>query len=153
MDYVVVAFSDEDLAKRKVTVYWEIKLLNVPPPPPLPSIKYPINTNKCFPIPLPPTLCQFGQDFSAWVLIRGKICSLADRVFHSILSHWSLTLVIRHQSVADPGEVPPPLIFRPNWGSKGGKIFLGDCSHPNAPSPLYLKVWIRHCQWREYSHS
>ena len=33
MDYVVVAFSDEDLAKGKVTVYWEIKLLNVPPPP------------------------------------------------------------------------------------------------------------------------
>lgn len=30
MDYVEVAFSDEDLAKRKVTVYWEIKLLNVP---------------------------------------------------------------------------------------------------------------------------
>ena len=87
MDYVEVAFSDEDLAKRKVTVYWEIKLLNVPPPPPLPLIKCPINTNKCFPIPPPPTLCQFGQDFSAWVLIRGKICSLADRVFHTILSH------------------------------------------------------------------
>ena len=86
MDYVVVAFSDEDLAKGKVTVYWEIKLLNLPPPP-LPSIKCPINTNKCFPIPLPPTLCQFGQDFSAWVLIRGKICSLADRVFLTILSH------------------------------------------------------------------
>ena len=154
MDYVAVAFSDEDLAKRKVTVYWEIKLLNVPPR--LPSIKCPINTNKCFPIPLPPTLCQFGQDFSAWVLIWGKICSLADRVFHTILSHWSLTLVILHQLVADPGEVPP-FIFRPNWGSKGGKIFLETAPTPTPPPPpppsLYLKVWIRYCQWHEYSHS
>ena len=41
MDYVVVAFSDEDLAKGKVTVYWEIKLLNVPPPPtPLNQMPY-----------------------------------------------------------------------------------------------------------------
>ena len=40
MDYVAVAFSDEDLAKRKVTVYWEIKLLNVPPPTPLNQMPY-----------------------------------------------------------------------------------------------------------------
>ena len=132
MDYVVVAFSDEDLAKRKVTVYREIKLLNVPPPP-LPSIKCPINTNKCFPIPLPSTP-QFGQDLSAWVLIRGKICWLADRVCHTILSHWSLTLVILHQPVADPGEVPP-VIFRPNWGPKGGKIFFWRPPPPQRPLP------------------
>ena len=41
MDYVVVAFSDEDLAKRKVTVYWEIKLLNEPPRPPTPLNQMP----------------------------------------------------------------------------------------------------------------
>ena len=94
-----------------------------PPPPPLPLIKCPINTNKCFPIPPPPTLCQFGQDFSAWVLIRGKICSLADRVFHTILSHWSLTLVIRHQLVADPGEVPPPLFLDQTEARRAEKFF------------------------------
>ena len=153
MDYVVVAFSDEDLAKRKVTVYWEKKLLNVPPP--LPSIKCPINTNKCFPIPLPPTLCQFGQDFSAWVLIRGKICSLADRVFHTILSHWSLTLVILHQLVANPGEVPP--LFLHQTEARRAEKFFWRLLPPQRPLPLppslYLKVWIRHCQWHEYSHS
>ena len=133
MDYVVVAFSDEDLAKGKVTVYWEIKLLNLPPPP-LPSIKCPINTNKCFPIPLPPTLCQFGQDFSAWVLIRGKICSLADRVFLTILSHWSLTLVILHQSVTDPGEVPP--LFLDQTEARRAEKFFWRLLPPQRPLPL-----------------
>ena len=41
MDYVVVAFSDEDLAKGKVTVYWVINLINVPPPPPTPLNQMP----------------------------------------------------------------------------------------------------------------
>ena len=45
---------------------------------------------------------------------------------------------------------PSPLIFRPNWGPKGGKFLWGD----RAPlylrvwmtgPPSYLKVWIRHC--------
>ena len=46
-------------------------------------------------------------------------------------------------TVMDPGEGPrgtrPPLIFRPNWGSTGGKKFFGDRTSP----PLaYLRVWI-----------
>ena len=40
-------------------------------------------------------------------------------------------LYVSTRSVADPGEgpgrsAPPPPIFRPKWGPKGGKIFLGD---------------------------
>ena len=38
-----------------------------------------------------------------------------------------------------PPPPRPPLIFRPNWGLKGGKKFFVDC-----PSPSYLKVWIWH---------
>ena len=49
-------------------------------------------------------------------------------------------------SVADPGEVWAPLIFRPNWGLKGQKIFL-DSALPLSQgqddlAPSYLKVWI-----------
>ena len=43
-------------------------------------------------------------------------------------------------SVADPPWAP--LIFRPNWSPKGGKIFFG-YPHP-PPPPTYLKVWIWH---------
>ena len=32
---------------------------------------------------------------------------------------------------------PPPLIFRPNWGAKAEKIFLGD-----QPPPPYLRFWM-----------
>ena len=57
---------------------------------------------------------------------------------------------------------PPPLIFRPNWGPKGRKIFLETSPSPlskrewstsfslplsqylNDRAPTYLKVWIRH---------
>ena len=96
----------------------------------------------------PPTLCQFGQDFSAWVLIWGKIAYWLLRVFHSILSHWSLALVVPHQSVADPGESPPPYFYTKlnSWRPLPPLT-------PPPPPPAYLKVWIRHCQWHEYSHS
>ena len=50
-------------------------------------------------------------------------------------------------SVADPGEgptLPSPLIFRPNWGSKGRKKKLWH-RNPPPPSLPHLKVvWIRH---------
>ena len=41
-------------------------------------------------------------------------------------------------TVMDPGEGPrgtrpPPLIFRPNWGSTGGKKFFGDRTSPPPP--------------------
>ena len=42
-------------------------------------------------------------------------------------------------SVADPGQGPPPgmpspLIFRPNGGPKGRKIFLTSDAHPKSPT-------------------
>ena len=43
--------------------------------------------------------------------------------------------------MADPGEGPggaAPLIFRPNWGSKGRKLFL----ETGPPPPPYLRVWM-----------
>ena len=36
-----------------------------------------------------------------------------------------------------------PLIFRPNWGQKGQKIFFGD--YPPPPSP-YLRIWMTHLE-------
>ena len=45
-------------------------------------------------------------------------------------------------AVADPGEGPaegagsPPHIFRPKWGAKGRKNFLG------AGPPPYLRAWV-----------
>ena len=35
-------------------------------------------------------------------------------------------------------QVPPPLIFRPNWGPKAEKIFWGD----QPPPPPYLRFWM-----------
>ena len=52
------------------------------------------------------------------------------------------------------GGSPPPLIFRPNWGQRGRKNFLGRPLPPPPPPfskglndrPLaYRKVLIRHC--------
>ena len=41
-------------------------------------------------------------------------------------------------TVADPGEGPAPLIFRPKGGPKGRKrIFL-----ETAPPPPYLRIWM-----------
>ena len=60
------------------------------------------------------------------------------------------------EAVADPGERPapaPPLIFRPNWGPKGWKIFLWDCPLPlisgsgNPPPPPAAAPFI----WRSGS--
>ena len=55
-------------------------------------------------------------------------------------------------AVADLGEgLGRGLIFRPNWGPRGRKIFWGGPSLSKGleitrlPAPLYLKVWIRHC--------
>ena len=40
-------------------------------------------------------------------------------------------------TVADPGDAPPPLIFRPHWGPKGRKkVFWRPLAPP--PSPPYL---------------
>ena len=62
----------------------------------------------------------------------------------------------RKNAAANPGEgpgsAPPPLMFRPNWGPKGRKMFflspgpslLGDRSPAPPPPPCYLKFWIRH---------
>ena len=48
--------------------------------------------------------------------------------------------------MADPGEGAGggrvPLIFRPNWGPKGGKNFLTPPPFPLLP---YLKVLILYC--------
>ena len=51
-----------------------------------------------------------------------------------------------------PSGGSPPLIFRPNWGLKGRKNFLGDRPSSylrvlmTSPAPLlYLNIWIRHC--------
>ena len=42
-------------------------------------------------------------------------------------------------AVADLGEAPPPpLIFEPNRGPKGQKVFFWETAAP--PSPRYLKV-------------
>ena len=65
---------------------------------------------------------------------RGYLFVLMDRVSRSII-------------VADPGEGPAPLSFRPNWGPKGRKTFFTD--HPRLSKglddrPPYLRVWIRH---------
>ena len=45
-----------------------------------------------------------------------------------------------------------PLIFRPNWGRKGGNFLLrrpplisGSGWPPPPPPPPFLYVWIRHC--------
>ena len=38
------------------------------------------------------------------------------------------------------GPAPPPLIFGPNWGSKGPKIFWGDCFPPSPPFYLGLDL-------------
>lgn len=38
------------------------------------------------------------------------------------------------------GPAPPPLIFGPNWGSKGPKIFWGDCFPPSSPFSLGLDL-------------
>ena len=66
-----------------------------------------------------------------------------------------LSIEFHKHSVADPGGgrgARPPLIFRPNWGPKGRKIFFDTAPLPRylrvwmtAPPP-YLKVWIRHWQ-------
>ena len=61
-----------------------------------------------------------------------------------------------NKSVADPGEGPggpAPLMFGPNSGPKGRKIFLGDGPPPlskgldNRAPPPYLKIWIQHCKY------
>ena len=45
---------------------------------------------------------------------------------------------------------PRPLNFRPNWGSKGQKIFFWRPAFPlpQPPLPRYLKVWIQQCRIR-----
>lgn len=49
------------------------------------------------------------------------------------------------------GALAPPLIFRQNWGPKGGKNWILESGPPflrvwmtGTPLPLYLKVLIRH---------
>ena len=40
-------------------------------------------------------------------------------------------------------SAPPPLIFRPDWGPKGRRNFLGDRPPPPPPPPpLYLRIWM-----------
>ena len=57
-----------------------------------------------------------------------------------------------YNAVADPGEWPGPLplICRPKWAQRAGKIFLGDWAPPNlrvwmTRPPTYLKVWTCDC--------
>ena len=58
--------------------------------------------------------------------------------------------------MADPGEGPPPLICRLNWGPKGWKKFFGGWASPLSqglddppppPPPPHPKVWTCHCIW------
>lgn len=85
---------------------------------------------------------------------------------HTLYMYWSLhcyeviavlVLSLSHYWVLHGGSrggapgslaLPPPLIFRQNWGPKGGNIFWGE--YPPTLTPLpppisYLKVWI--CYW------
>ena len=62
-------------------------------------------------------------------------------VTHPVISFNQCRLILtsgRSRGGAHPPPLPP-LIFRPNWGPKRRKMFVGD------QAPPYLKVWIRHC--------
>ena len=58
--------------------------------------------------------------------------SAAERV-HGL----SLSFIQWRIQGRSPGDLTPPLIFRPKWGPKGRKNFLGD-----RPPPPYLRVWM-----------
>ena len=59
-------------------------------------------------------------------------------------------LTVVDPGVGPGGPGPPLLIFRPNWGPKGQKIFVFDTAPPfskglddNSPPP-FLTIWIWH---------
>ena len=68
------------------------------------------------------------------------------------IDNWYAFHIPSLEPVADPGEGPGPnRIFRPNWGPKGRKIFLGG----DRPLPVFkglddrtrpTRVWIWHWQ-------
>ena len=66
----------------------------------------------------------------------GKAVNILNKLYWSI---WPPAQPNPYHSVVDPWEgpggdlLPPPLLFRPNWGSKGWKKFFG---RPPPPSPL-----------------
>ena len=71
-----------------------------------------------------------------WIISCGKI--LRNKYYHAKALSRRLHL---NGNIGRSREGPRlPLIFRPNWGLKGGKKFLGD--HP--PPHYHLKVWIWH---------
>ena len=120
-----------------------------------------------FPIPLYYAWCQGELTNYYWVYVRSGSGLAADE----IKSIGIVRLRVRFVQISGGsrggalGERPPPLIFRPNWGPKGRKKFLGDRlpppssqflddqppqQPPPSPSP-YLKVWIRLWEWRVWT--
>ena len=98
-------------------------------------------------------------------LLHGRFPAWGCHGFHPLhhlkvpLAWGNLQPVIKNNSIkplplADPGEGPGGLIFRPNWGPKGPpkKILCDRRPTPSSLSinglddrPPYFKVWIR--QW------
>ena len=94
-------------------------------------------------------------------------CNICVHMTNSRLDHLHAWKIVWVGSIARkvPGRSrgrsapPPPLIFKPNWGPKGGKklkknsletsppIFSGSGwpPLPYPPPPPHLKVWIQHC--------
>ena len=103
-----------------------------PPPSPIPFLMVHLNLRA-----EPPNLLSDAK----WSSERMN-SSAAERVHGPSLSFIQWRIQGR-----SPGDLTPPLIFRPKWGPKGRKNFLGDRPPPylrvwmTAPPP-YLKVWI-----------
>ena len=112
---------------RKVKYYWlyYCEFLSVLQPCKylLPAVRHQDMHKKCVVIDLDETLVHSSFKVQSW---------LFDKVIIVVVN------VKKAINIHDPGAWAP-LIFRPNWGPKGQKIFFGRLSPPPL---LYLRVWM-----------
>ena len=110
-------------------------------------------------------LTTFILSFHPWAHLRGLRCyaitqsagygrTWRDLVHADLTTCTTCNMIYCTRTVADPGEGPsptPPLIFRPNWGSKGQKTFFletGLSPTPTLPPPVISRSGSSTAEYR-----